>query len=127
MIILGFLIFYLAGWDSSILLWAAIFLLTVLAENNPTDQKIAGLGWIFANRWSQHLGKISYSIYLSHWLILMLVLRLITLLDPQITAVHAALWMFPGVIAGTLLLSHFLYRWVEEPCIRFGKQLFNEE
>jgi peptidoglycan/LPS O-acetylase OafA/YrhL len=127
MIILAFFVLYLASWDDSILLWSAILLLTVLVERNPADEKIARLGWIFANRWSQHLGKISYSIYLSHWLVIMLVLRVVCFLDPHISAAHAARWMFPGVIIVTLLVSHFLYLRVEEPCIRFGKRLFNEE
>jgi peptidoglycan/LPS O-acetylase OafA/YrhL len=125
--VVGFLVAYLAGWDSAILLWAAIFLLTVLAEKNPADATIARLAWLFSNRWSQYLGTISYSIYLSHWLVLMAVLQVVYRLDPQITAPFAAVWLFPGVILATLLISHLLYTYVENPCIRFGKRLFNEE
>ena len=127
MLLVAFFILYLAGWEYAVVLWGAIFLLTIVAETHPTDRIVTRLSWIFANRWSQYLGRISYSIYLSHWLSLMLVLRAIIFFDPKISSAHAALWMFPGVIALTLTLSPFLYLWVEEPCIRFGKRLFHEE
>jgi peptidoglycan/LPS O-acetylase OafA/YrhL len=126
LIVLGFLIAYLSAWDLSILLWAALFLLTVLFEQHPGDKGIARLGWLFSNRLAQYLGTISYSIYLSHWLMLMVVVGTVYRIDPQITPLEAAPWVFPGVIVMTFLVSHFLYRWVENPCIRYGKRLFNE-
>jgi peptidoglycan/LPS O-acetylase OafA/YrhL len=111
----------------ALLLWAAIFLLVYFAETHPSDVTIQKAAAIFTNRVSQYLGKISYSIYLFHWLALMIVLRVIYLVDPQITSRHALLWMFPGVIGLTILVSDQLNRWVEEPCIRFGKRLFRED
>jgi peptidoglycan/LPS O-acetylase OafA/YrhL len=81
-------------------------------------------GWLselLAQRVFQYLGHISYSVYLTHVVIL-------TLLYPTWTAIASrltldplslrGLWIFV-VLVVVLVSSHFTYHWVEEPSRRW--------
>lgn len=59
----------------------------------------------------EFLGKVSYSVYLLHFSILMVVLYFF---QPNV-------WLFLGTIATVIILSHFSYEWIEKPAIQFGK------
>ncbi len=69
------------------------------------------------------VGRISYSIYLAHAMVLTLSLR--TLENAGAAALGQ--WPFFGLLMGltclgTLIVSGGLYRYVEAPCIAFGKR-----
>ncbi len=71
-------------------------------------------GWISraARRWT-YLGAISYSVYLTHASMMVLFNdgRIQRFLEPN--------QVVPAAIAGTLLLSHLTYQWVEIPSKNF--------
>ena len=64
------------------------------------------------NKLTKYLGKISYSIYLDHSLIL------------TICFLYLGLSFFTGILVTilTIILAHFTYLYVESPGIRFGKR-----
>ncbi len=117
---------YFTANDPTLLIWAGIFLLIVLVGKS-SDRQLDIFALPFTNRFSQYLGKISYSIYLSHWLAIMVVLRLVVALKPRISNYEAFFYLLPGTILLTFFTSHYLYKWIEKPCIQFGKRLFKEE
>lgn len=71
----------------------------------------------------QVLGRVSYSTYLGHMLILWALQPVIFHLLPSVTAPQmlAALLLLGGPL--TLLFSLAMHRWVEAPAIRFGREL----
>jgi len=78
------------------------------------------LPWLLAHRPVQWLGRISYSIYLTHACLAVMMrlpwgwLSRHLQLAPEVD--RAAWWIvYPGAV---LLLSHFTYRWIEEPARR---------
>lgn len=70
---------------------------------------------------AQALGRISYSIYLVHAPLAVLVLGLRTRLAPDSKVV--SLLCLAGVYLATLVLASLLYRFVELPCLRLSQQL----
>jgi peptidoglycan/LPS O-acetylase OafA/YrhL len=69
-----------------------------------------------------YLGKISYSIYLSHTLVMIVCHSLVlNFLDGWSQASQAGVLAFlTGIV--TLVLSHFLYKYIERPGMRFGRR-----
>lgn len=65
--------------------------------------------------WVRHLGRISYSLYLYHWLVLLAVS--VCLPDAPLTL---RLPLFYGL---SLVLAEVSYRWIERPAIRLGHRL----
>ena len=93
-------------------IFAAAFALLGLA--------LAALPWgLFVNRASIFVGRISYSAYLLHFL----VLKQLTLIFPG----AGDLWYFAMIasagIALTLPLAYFSFRWIETPAMAAGKVL----
>jgi peptidoglycan/LPS O-acetylase OafA/YrhL len=72
----------------------------------------------------QFLGRVSYSTYLGHMLVLWGLQALIFRLVPSVTAPQMLVVLVVAALPLTLVLSALLHRWVEKPAIRFGRQLF---
>ena len=71
---------------------------------------------LFASAPAVYLGRISYSIYLIHLTVLMVVNQLLQRVLPPDLGAGAHLAIFAGVfVAGFLVAGHLLYTWVEEP------------
>ncbi len=76
--------------------------------------------------WLLYLGKISYGIYLSHWLFVTLVMQSY---EELIQLLGLPEWIGFGfyllvVIIGTLLLAHGLYVYVERPVMRWVRKVW---
>ena len=68
---------------------------------------------LFENKFMLFVGTISYSFYLIHYLILTILTQL---------NLNSFEIFFAGLIL-TLFLSNFCYKYIEKPCIDFGKKL----
>ena len=87
----------------------------------------ASQGWLKSALTSapfQFLGRISYSTYLGHMLVLWAVQPLIFRALPAINAPQMLITLFVVGVPLILLLSALLHRWIEAPAIDFGRRLF---
>ncbi len=69
----------------------------------------------------QYLGRISYSIYLVHVPLCLLVLSIKVRVAPPSDAV--ALAFLGAVLAASVAMAHLLYTWVEAPCVEWARRL----
>ena len=102
------------------MIWAVVLALLLEPEKSISSKLI---GPIFTNRVSLWLGKTSYSIYLSHSLVLVLVQYVTLKLIPGATHTQLLLSLLLVTPAITLPFSWILYRTIELPSIRFGKKM----
>jgi peptidoglycan/LPS O-acetylase OafA/YrhL len=105
------------------LAWGVLFALLLEPEDSLSCRFV---GPIFTNRISLWLGKISYSIYLSHSLVLILLQYLVLRLFPGITQGELLWTLLLATPAVTLPFSDFLYRTIEAPFIERGKRITGE-
>jgi peptidoglycan/LPS O-acetylase OafA/YrhL len=102
--------------------WAAFFALMLEPVSSVWSRYITP---IFTNPVSLWLGKISYSIYLSHWLVLTITQWTLLSCFPHVTQTRHLLLLAPLTLAGTVLTSAILYYSVEAPFIKLGTKLVN--
>jgi peptidoglycan/LPS O-acetylase OafA/YrhL len=76
---------------------------------------------IFVNHITLYCGKISYSIYLTHTIVLYCVQ--FVLLQWTLSQTTHFIFLLVGTIAGTIALSSLTYRYVEKKGIEFGAAL----
>lgn len=118
------LLVFRLGQKTDDLLPLCIWALVLSSASEAPDSVVARrLLPVFDNRITQHLGRISYSLYLSHFLVLAVVqyalLRYLPALD---RARHVAL-LLCGTLPLVIGISALLYRYVELPGIRIGRAL----
>ena len=83
------------------------------------------ISWLFRTKFMRFLGEISYSIYLSHMLVIIGVVYLMTEnaglreLPPILRFLLSALFVLPL----TVIFSFVLYRVVEIPFMRYGRKI----
>jgi peptidoglycan/LPS O-acetylase OafA/YrhL len=86
----------------------------------------SSLGGILDHRWTHFAGRVSYSIYLSHWLTLDIASQLLYRTPAQAffqhCPVYLAIWLKLLVsMPLVLLFAAAVYHWIEVPFIRLGK------
>ena len=110
----------------SLLMWTLILGLVLAARGAPSGfpALVSALSRTGVPQW---LGRISYSIYLNHFLVLYLASSVVLALLPGISqAGHLALVM-PLTMAGTLALSSLTFRWIEAPFMALGHRLTSRQ
>jgi peptidoglycan/LPS O-acetylase OafA/YrhL len=76
--------------------------------------------------WAQQLGKISFGVYLFHGPLMFAAFSVLHGWVPaefKMQTVPFGCVALAGVLPATLLLAWVSYRWVEQPCIRWGRSL----
>ena len=101
-------------------LWMIFF--GLLCEH-PAAVSARGLLPIFTNRAAQYLGRISYSIYLSHMLVIIVMQAALAWGLPQMGKLAHFGVLLTATAVGTAGMSALLYRYVEEPGIKLGAAL----
>jgi len=94
---------------------AAFLIIIQVILNKETQQ------WL-EKSWLLYLGKISYSIYLIHWLVIKIIMHqweyFGEILGTGSLRFGSLLFVYIGV---TIVLAHFMYHWIEKPFIRWSK------
>lgn len=78
---------------------------------------------LFTNPAAQYLGRISYSIYLSHQLVIIVVQAALAWAFPQLGKLAHLEVLLAATVAGTVGVSGLLYRYVEAPGMKLGAVL----
>lgn len=68
------------------------------------------------------LGGISYAVYCSHMIVIILLAKTISLLNPSISQFHFQLFLPFGSLLMVLVLSHMAHIFIELPAIDIGKR-----
>ena len=110
---------YLLTHDPGIVIWSAVF----MAAYEPGSFGLGVLRRTLEHPLSLALGRMSYSVYLMHEAVLTLLLLVFENANVRVIG-H---WPFFAVlllsnVSGTLCVTWALYRYVEVPCIAFGKR-----
>lgn len=107
-------IFYPNTMDGVHVLMITVFFIAVVLGND-----IFGL---FSSRASIVLGEISYSIYLLHGILLYLLFTVANPLDIADYTIEEFLVLTPLLTILVVVVSALSYRWIEKPCLEFGRQ-----
>ena len=104
-----------------VLIWVCVLAL-IIADKKQTFP-LRQIMLLFENRLSSTLGRISYSIYLSHWLVIICVQWVILRHFQGLNQLQHFCLLLLASILGTIFVSVFLYRYIELPGIGLGKRL----
>ncbi len=77
----------------------------------------------FCHPVAQFVGRISYSMYLCHMILLYLMQYLLLRFAPSLGRTAHCVWLVMLTFAAALPVSALLFRWIEEPAIRLGRAL----
>ncbi len=83
----------------------------------------AVIGWVLGNRASRWVGEMSYSLYLIHWPLTILLLSLLRQYRPGIPQREVLIWMLATGLPVILVLSWALHQALEKPFMRLGRYL----
>lgn len=104
--VIGFAVYALAAWILPVISIGILFIGGAALYRGDLRNRL------LETKIAQWLGKISYSLYLSHWLVLTLLWR----------------WFAPGYAAmiglpTSLLIGWFVWRWIEKPSISASRMI----
>jgi peptidoglycan/LPS O-acetylase OafA/YrhL len=94
-----------------------------LLNEHPASRSAKVLLPFFTNPVAQYLGRISYSIYLSHQLLIIIFQAALALWLPHLGKVAHFGALLTATLAGTIAVSALLYRFVEAPGMKLGAAL----
>ncbi len=110
------------GGRSQLLLPVALWIAFLgLVLENPTSFCSRLLSPLFTSRAIQFLGRISYSIYLVHMLLIVLLQRVIFDCLPQLSHIAHCLILLGLTVLSSIAASACLYRLIEAPGMKLGR------
>ncbi len=116
----GVALAFLVTRDPALVVWSAVFLATLA----PASLGAAAVNRVLQSRPLLTLGRWSYSIYLVHTIVLVPALVVLTAGGAAVLGRWGFLALLLALtLAGTLVLAALLYRFVEAPCIAFGRRM----
>lgn len=104
--------------DGNFPYWGGLFITSLAGAGMiyAVVYEVAPLRWIFEFPLMRYLGQRSFSIYLWHWPVIMIIREL----APEETLDGHAVWWGLLAVAVSLGLSELSYRWIENPFRRKG-------
>ena len=104
--------------DGNFPYWGGLFITSLAGAGMiyAVVYEVAPLRWIFEFPLMRYLGQRSFSIYLWHWPVIMIIREL----TPEETLDGHAVWWGLLAVAMSLALSELSYRWIENPFRRKG-------
>jgi peptidoglycan/LPS O-acetylase OafA/YrhL len=102
--------------------WALGFGCILVRGNDLFSRALGLLRVVLLHPWLQHLGKISFPLYLIHWPVIIAILFLMLRLAPGMKP-HLALVILLGTaIPAILIIAEIIHRLIEKPGMAFGKK-----
>lgn len=126
--VIVFCVFMASAQVIPYVVWITVMAAVVLKqeESQPNEGTRPGpgprLAGMLCSRPAQWFGRMAYSLYLSHMLVIVLALRLLEKLAVREPHAHA-LALFGIVMPATVLVSWLTYRLIEKPFHEWGRSL----
>lgn len=119
-VILASAYLFLQSWIP-IVIWASVFTSMIVNRARLESFPENAIGAVMNSPPLQWLGRISYSVYMTHMIVINFILQCVN--PSAVSGWTYNTTVFVGSIAGTLLISEISYRLIERPAIQFGKRL----
>ena len=100
-----------------VLIWLMLFPFVISSNKGWLVQK---LSVALENKIITYLGKISYSIYLSHTVVITLVITALSPIADEMNSMQFLMIFMPTTIVSTLIFSSLLHHFIEVPGIKLG-------
>lgn len=110
-------VIWFVDWTLPLIIWMTFLAYMLYGRREPVTGGAFRL--VMENRFAKHLGRISYSVYLSHFPIMIAVGAAALTLAPNLSR-NGALVLMIGAVLLTLPISWCLHVLVERPGIRLG-------
>lgn len=105
----------------SVWVWALILFLTVRTADGTCNRVEASLKAALSSGPLAYLGRVSYPVYLVHMNVLCIGILVLKPVIVGLSPERAFLVLCLLVVPLTIGISDLLSRWIEQPCIRFGR------
>jgi peptidoglycan/LPS O-acetylase OafA/YrhL len=113
----------LCGWHSvALAAWALGFGCILVRGDDPLARLLALIRRTLLHPWLQHLGKVSFPLYLIHWPVIILLLTGLLRIFPDISRLHALIAMIAMGLPLILVAAEIIHRLIEKPGMDFGKK-----
>ncbi|WP_042280698.1 acyltransferase family protein [Candidatus Protochlamydia sp. R18] len=111
------LLFYVIGKNEDILITSAVALsIQLCIKKNKLHSYLSSYPF-------QYLGKISYSLYLTHWCVGTKLISLISYaLNTGINEIPASILLIMGTLP-SLAVAHIFYHYIEQPCLHWSRKI----
>jgi len=108
-------------------IWISFFGLMISMKNSSQNMPSNKISILFNNRFSQYLGKISYSIYLAHFPIIIIIQSLLLSYLPQLHRREHFVYLSFIAIPVIIFISDLLYSCIEVKAIEISKNILNKK
>ena len=123
---LAVLLFVLSGNQLNLLpicIWIVFYSLLLDTIDSSRRTYATYASWLFENQTAQYLGKISYSIYLVHSVVIAFAQGLILYAMPTLSQQEHLGALAVTTCIATVGAAHFLFRFIERPGIQLGNRV----
>lgn len=110
-------------WTMSYGIWIWVILTIIERVSSGQDHAVSFTSLILNSRLAQKLGKISYSLYLNHQLIIYIFLLFFGKFVIKLGMYKSFILELIVLVPVTIIISNFTYSFIETPGIKLGKKL----
>lgn len=113
-----------ANWHVvAVTIWILAFGCVLVRGRDPLARLLGLVRLLLLHPVFQHLGRISYPVYLVHWPVIILILTVMLRLWPDMSQTAAFVVLTAVGLPAILILAELLHRVVEKPAIQYGRKL----
>lgn len=113
----------LGGWHPvALILWAAGFGCVIIRGSDPLARLLGMLRHALLHPLLQHLGRISFPLYLVHWPVITLVLFAMLRVKPDLSGPAALAILTAITLPCMLAAAELIHRLIEKPTMSLGRK-----
>jgi peptidoglycan/LPS O-acetylase OafA/YrhL len=107
----------------ALVIWATVFGCIFIRGDDFISRLLSVVRWILLYPWLQRVGRMSYTVYLIHWPLILVLLSLSLHWRPALSSHSMALLLFLIGLPVILCVSAILHKYIELPGMALGKRL----
>ncbi len=111
----------LSSHSVALVMWAVAFGCIFVEGNGAFPRTLCVVRKLLLHPWLQQLGSISYPLYLVHWPVIIICLKLLLQWKPAIRSGEAGALTLLFALPLSSLMAGLLHRFVEVPSMKLGK------